>query len=84
MSQRLPIRSGGTSAHSAAEGRRSRVSGASDLLLSSPVRADSAGRLTIKPSLAVADLADGSTDEEIIAKINELMGSLRENGLVTR
>lgn len=84
MSQRIPIRTGGSSSHPAAQGRRARVAGASDLRLAAPVEVDRDGRLGVKPCRAVPDLASNASPSEVIDRFNALLGSLRDGGQLAR
>ena len=84
MSQRGPIRTGGSSSHSAAQGRRARVAGASDLRLAAPVKVDSHGRVTLKPCSSVPDLATDAPLSQVVGQFNALLRSLRDNGQLER
>lgn len=84
MSQRIPIRTGGSSSHPAAQGRRARVAGASDLRLAAPVEVDRDGRLGVKPCKAVPDLDLSATQEQVVTQHNALLAALRDGGLISR
>ena len=84
MSQRVPIRTGGSSSHPAAQGRRARIAGAGDILVAAPASVDREGRLTVQPCRAVPDLDPSATQEQVVAQHNALLAALRDGGLISR
>ena len=84
MTQRVPIRTGGTSTHPAAAARRGRVAGSGDLMLAEPIRVDREGRITVRPSKPITDLESGASLEEVITRFNQLLVHLRAAGFIER
>jgi hypothetical protein len=84
VKKRIPLRTGGSSSHPAAQGRRARVANSSDIRVAAPASVDREGRLTVKPCRAVSDLDPTATSDQIIAGFNALLASLRDGGLISR